>query len=102
VTSRTLAGAPSTSSSLNRNRAIRSSHPPGAGRPDASILACAEPSKIEVAVPNMRVGDSVPLGNGTLRVVGVREDDADQPPVLALKTQTHNETADVADESCSR
>jgi len=50
----------------------------------------------------MRVGDSVPLGNGTLRVVGVREDDADQPPVLGLKAQTHNETADVADESCSR
>jgi hypothetical protein len=43
--------------------------------------APAEPSKIEVAVPNMRVGDSVPLGKRTLRVVGVRDDDADQPPV---------------------
>jgi hypothetical protein len=27
--------------------------------------APAEPSKIEVAVPNMRVGDSVPLGKRT-------------------------------------
>ena len=32
--------------------------------------APAEPATIEVAVPNMRVGDSVPLGKRTLRVVG--------------------------------
>jgi hypothetical protein len=50
--------------------------------------APAEPSKIEVAVPNMRVGDSVPLGKRTLRVVGVRDDDADQPPVLVVEVAT--------------
>lgn len=48
----------------------------------------AEPSTIEVAVPNMRVGDSVPLGKRTLRVVGVRDDDADQPPVLVIEDVT--------------
>jgi hypothetical protein len=42
--------------------------------------APAEPPTIEVAVPNMRVGDSVALVKRTLRVVGVRDDDADQPP----------------------
>jgi hypothetical protein len=45
----------------------------------------AEPSTIEVSVPNMRVGDSVTLGKRTLRVVGVRDDGADQPPVLVVK-----------------
>jgi hypothetical protein len=45
--------------------------------------APAEPSTIRVAVANMRVGDSVPLGKRTLRVVGVR--DADQPPVLVVE-----------------
>jgi hypothetical protein len=47
--------------------------------------APAEPSTVEVAVPNMRVGDSLPLGKRTLRVVGVRDDDADQPPVLVVE-----------------
>jgi hypothetical protein len=42
-------------------------------------------STIEVAVPNMRVGDSVPLGKRTFRVIGTRDDDADQPPVLVVE-----------------
>ncbi|MFL5920035.1 MAG: hypothetical protein ACJ75Q_10960 [Gaiellaceae bacterium] len=54
-------------------------------RLELSDGAPAEPSTIEVAVPNMRVGDSVPLGKGTLRVVAVRDDDADQPPVLIVE-----------------
>jgi hypothetical protein len=49
--------------------------------------APAEPATIEVAVPNMRVGDSVPLGKRTLRVVGTRDDDADQPPVLVVEDE---------------
>src|SRR5512133_2294706 len=36
-----LAGSPSAVSSLNRNPAIRSSSPPGAGQPNLSLLACA-------------------------------------------------------------
>jgi hypothetical protein len=47
--------------------------------------APAEPSTIEVAVPNMRVGDSVPLGKRTLRVIGTRDDDADRPRVLVIE-----------------
>jgi hypothetical protein len=39
--------------------------------------APAEPSTIQVAVPAMRVGDCVPLGKRTSRVVAVRDDDAD-------------------------
>jgi hypothetical protein len=31
-------------------------------------------------------GDTIPLGARTLRVVGVRDDDADQPPALVVET----------------
>jgi len=37
------------------------------------------------AVPNWKAGDLVPLGRRTLRVVGIRDDDADQPPVLIVE-----------------
>ena len=47
--------------------------------------APAEPPTISVAVPVLRVGDSVPLGKRTLRVVGKRDDDADRPPVLIVE-----------------
>ena len=30
-------------------------------------------------------GDTIPLGGKTLRVVGVRDDDADQPPALIVE-----------------
>ena len=30
-------------------------------------------------------GDTIPLGASTLRVVGVRDDDADQPPALVVE-----------------
>ena len=30
-------------------------------------------------------GDTIPLGGRTLRVVGVRDDDADQPPALIVE-----------------
>jgi hypothetical protein len=42
----------------------------------------AEPSTLSSAVPNWRAGDTIPLGaHRTLRVVDLRDDDADQPPV---------------------
>lgn len=47
--------------------------------------APAEPSTLTSVVPNWRAGDSIPLGRRTLRVVGVRDDDADQPPVLVVE-----------------
>jgi hypothetical protein len=41
----------------------------------------ADPPTLESAVPNWRAGDEIPLGRDrTLRVVGIRDDDADQPP----------------------
>ena len=45
----------------------------------------AEPSTLESAVPNWRAGDVIPLGGRLLRVVGRRDDDADQPPVLVVE-----------------
>jgi hypothetical protein len=36
--------------------------------------------------PLYRQGDTIPLGTGqTLRVLGVRDDDADKPPVLVVE-----------------
>jgi hypothetical protein len=47
--------------------------------------APAEPSSFSSAVPNWAPGDTIPLGRRTLRVVGVRDDDADSPPVLVVE-----------------
>jgi hypothetical protein len=45
----------------------------------------AEPATVSVAVPNMLVGDTIPVGQTMLRVVGKRDDDADQPPVPVVE-----------------
>jgi hypothetical protein len=45
----------------------------------------ANPSTLESIVPNWKAGDSIYLGHRTLRVVGIRDDDADQPPVLIVE-----------------
>jgi hypothetical protein len=45
----------------------------------------AEPPTLTSSVPNWRPGDTIPLGGRTLRVVDVRDDDADQPPVLIVE-----------------
>jgi hypothetical protein len=47
--------------------------------------APAEPPKLESSVPNWRAGDTIPLGTRTLRVLGIRDDDAEQPPVLVVE-----------------
>jgi hypothetical protein len=47
--------------------------------------APAEPPKFESAVPDWRPGHSIYFGGRTLRVVGIRDDDADQPPVLIVE-----------------
>jgi hypothetical protein len=46
----------------------------------------AEPPILESAVPNWRAGDEIPLGRrGALRVVDIRDDDADQSRVLVVE-----------------
>ena len=45
----------------------------------------AEPSTLSTAVPNWRAGDTIPLGRKILRVLEIRDDDADQPPVLVVE-----------------
>ena len=47
--------------------------------------APAEPPTFATAVPNWSPGDVIPLGNRALRVIGKRDDDADQPPVLVVE-----------------
>ena len=37
------------------------------------------------AVPNWNVGDTIHLGHRTLRVVGIQDEDADQPPALVVE-----------------
>ena len=45
----------------------------------------ADPPTLEAAVPDWKAGDSIYFGHKTLRVVGTRDDDADQPPVLIVE-----------------
>jgi hypothetical protein len=45
----------------------------------------AERPTLSAAVPNWKPGDTIPLGGRTLRVVGKRDDDADQPPVPVVE-----------------
>jgi hypothetical protein len=45
----------------------------------------AEPPLLNTAVPNWSEGDCVQLGKRELRVIGKRDDDGDQPPVLVVE-----------------
>ena len=45
----------------------------------------AEPATLRSAVPNWRPGDMISFGHKTLRVVSMRDDDGDQPPVLVVE-----------------
>jgi len=47
--------------------------------------APAEPPTLSSAVPNWRAGDTIPLGGRVLRVVELRDEDADRPPVLVVE-----------------
>jgi hypothetical protein len=44
-----------------------------------------DPPTFQTAVPNWRAGEVIPLGGRSLRVVEVRDDDADQPPRLVVE-----------------
>jgi hypothetical protein len=46
----------------------------------------AAPPTLTAAVPSWRSGDTIPLSAGrTLRVVEIRDIDADEPPVLVVE-----------------
>jgi hypothetical protein len=45
----------------------------------------AEPSSFSSAAPNWAPGMTIHFGHKTVRVVAVRDDDADQPPVLVVE-----------------
>jgi hypothetical protein len=45
----------------------------------------AEPPSIESTVLSWQPGDTIPLGSRTLQVVRVRDNDADQAPVLVVQ-----------------
>ena len=51
-------------------------------RPDGTP---ADPPTLTAAVPNWRPGNMIHLGRRTLQVVGVRDDDPDQPPALIVE-----------------
>jgi hypothetical protein len=57
----------------------------------------ADPPTFEAAVPNWTAGDVIALSAGrSLRVVAVREDDADQPPTLIVEDVSESATSDEA------
>ena len=45
----------------------------------------AEPSSLSSAAPNWSPGHTIHLGRRALRVIAVRDDDADSPPVLVVE-----------------
>jgi hypothetical protein len=78
---------------LRRGLAIRSPLPSGSRTEESDGVSVqaetaegvpAEPPTLTTVVPNWRAGDSIPLGGRTLRVVGIRDNDADEPPVLVV------------------
>lgn len=50
----------------------------------------ADPPSFRSATLNWRVGDMIPLGRRTLRVIAIRDDDADQPPALVVEEVSGN------------
>jgi hypothetical protein len=49
----------------------------------------ADPPVLHTAVPTWDVSDTIPLGaDRTLRVIAIRENDADQPPALPVDDRT--------------
>jgi hypothetical protein len=56
----------------------------------------AEPSTFQTAVPNWRAGDTIPLGDRVLRVVELRDEEADEPPVLIVEDVAESATSGTA------
>ena len=47
--------------------------------------APADPPSFTTVAPNWQPGDTIPLGKRTLRVIGVRNIDADEPTELIVE-----------------
>ena len=47
--------------------------------------APADPPSLTTITALWRVGDMIPLGHTTLRVVAIRQTDPDKPPVLVVE-----------------
>jgi hypothetical protein len=62
--------------------AMRSVPADNAGRPNGGVPVS---SWRRSRASNWRPGDTIHLGQRTLRVLGVRDDDADQLPVLVVE-----------------
>jgi hypothetical protein len=56
----------------------------------------ADPPTFRTSVLNWLPGDTIPLGARTLRVVAMRDDDADQPPALVVEDLSGSATSDEA------
>jgi hypothetical protein len=56
----------------------------------------AEPPTLKSAVPNWRAGDMIPLGQRTLRVVDVTDEEAEEPPVLVVEDVAESDTGAAA------
>ena len=57
----------------------------------------ADPPTYRSSTPNWRLGDKIPLtADRTLRVLGVRDDDADQPPALVVEDLPTRASSDAA------
>ena len=56
----------------------------------------ADPPTLKSAVPNWHAGDAIPLGGRTLVVIAIRDDDADQAPVLVVEDLSGPATGDQA------
>ena len=57
----------------------------------------ADPPTYRSTVFSWRQGDEIPLSaSRRLRVLGVRDDDADQPPVLVVEDMPRPATSDAA------
>jgi len=50
----------------------------------------AEPPTLSSAVPDWKPGHTIHIGKRTLRVLGSRDDDGDQPPVLVVEEASLN------------
>jgi hypothetical protein len=61
---------------------------PSAGPPVPEDGAAADPARFETVTPSWGAGDTIHLGKRTLRVLGIRDDDSDAPPVLVVEEST--------------
>jgi hypothetical protein len=52
---------------------------------ETSDGAPAEPPTLNSVMRNWKAGDLIPLEHGWLRVIGLRDDNADRPPVLVVE-----------------